>query len=93
MTDRRKRQLQRIKKAHIWPSLVGIIIKITVMAFIMHILLLAYFENIVNMRLADANNTVRNAVDVMEATGNADSMSLLFRYRYLTGMIRSKTMI
>ncbi|MBP5623320.1 MAG: GGDEF domain-containing protein [Lachnospiraceae bacterium] len=87
MTDRRKKQLQRIKKAHIWPSLVGIIIKITVMAFIMHILLLAYFENIVNMRLADANNTVRNAVDVMEATGNADSMSLLFRYRYLTGMI------
>lgn len=87
MTDRRKKQLQRIKKAHIWPSLVGIIIKITVMAFIMHILLLAYFENIVNMRLADANNTVRNAVDVMEAAGNADSMSLLFRYRYLTGMI------
>ena len=87
MTDRRKKQLQRIKKAHVWPSLVGIIIKIAVMTFIMHILMLAYFENIVNMRLADANNTVRNAVDVMEATGNADSMSLLFRYRYLTGMI------
>lgn len=87
MTDRRKKQLQRIKKAHVWPSLVGIIIKIAVMTFIMHILLLAYFENIVNMRLADANNTVRNAVDVMEAAGNADSMSLLFRYRYLTGMI------
>lgn len=87
MTDRRKKQLQRIKKAHVWPSLVGIIIKIAVMTFIMHILLLAYFENIVNMRLADANNTVRNAVDVMEAAGNADSMLLLFRYRYLTGMI------
>ncbi|MCR5117389.1 MAG: EAL domain-containing protein [Lachnospiraceae bacterium] len=87
MTDRRKKQLQRIKKAHIWPSLVGIIIKIAVMTFIMHILLLAYFENIVNMRLADANNNVKNAVEIMEATGNADSMSLLFRYRYLTGMI------
>ena len=87
MTDRRKKQLQRIKKAHVWPSLVGIIIKIAVMTFIMHILLLAYFENIVNMRLADANNNVKNAVEIMEATGNADSMSLLFRYRYLTGMI------
>jgi len=87
MTDRRKKQLQRIKKAHVWPSLVGIIIKIAIMVFIMHILLLAYFENIVNMRLADANNNVKNAVEIMEATGNADSMSLLFRYRYLTGMI------
>ena len=85
--DRRKRQLQRIKKAHIWPSLVGIIIKIAVMALVMHILLLAYFENIVNMRFAEANGNVRKAVEVMEATDSVTSMSLLFRYRYLTGMI------
>lgn len=87
MTDRRKRQLQRVKKAHIWPSLVGIVFKVTVLIFVMYGVLVIYLNNILGTRLADANNNVVKAVEAMEATTDINSYSLFYRYGYVTSII------
>ena len=87
MTDRRKRQLQRVKKAHIWPSLVGIVFKVTVLIFVMYGVLVIYLNNILGTRLADANNNVIKAVEAMEATTDINSYSLFYRYGYVTSII------
>ncbi len=87
MTDRRKRQLQRVKKAHIWPSLVGIVFKVTVLIFVMYGVLVIYLNNILGTRLADANNNVVKAIEAMEATTDINSYSLFYRYGYVTSII------
>lgn len=87
MTDRRKRQLQRVKKAHIWPSLVGIVFKVTVLIFVMYGVLVIYLNNILGTRLAVANNNVVKAVEAMEATTDINSYSLFYRYGYVTSII------
>ena len=85
--DRRKKQLQRIKKTHIWPSLIGIAFKVAVLFFVIYFVLLVYLNNILSKRLAEANNNVLKAVEAMDATNVVDSYSLFYRYSYVTGII------
>ena len=85
--DRRKKQLQRIKKTHIWPSLIGIVFKVAILFFVIYFVLMLYLNNILGKRLIEANNNVLKAVEAMDATNVVDSYSLFYRYSYVTGII------
>jgi len=86
----KRKQLEKIKKIRIWPALLGIFASIAILYFLMYILVTLYLSSMVSMRIEKARRTVIDTADTLglrSPNRTLDTMSVLFRYRYINGAI------